>query len=260
MLERTELVALAKRMHDAGYHVLTFDDPAGTDALPGQFAMVRGAEWGDAPLLPRPMSYLSGGRTPSILIKVFGEGTVRMARAEPGEPFTVLGPLGMLLSVPLTTPGLLADRGSLNLPAAIRESWRRTLDDQAAITRYLFLIGAAVDIVVRAERSFLATRFGIPEPRDQLLALAAGGYVNLMRSIPLILVIFWFFFLVPLIMQGITGAERPPRIGAERTGARHSGPTSTTSIAAAPSSSDADRSTVAVMPQSWSPSGSSSAG
>ena len=49
------------------------------------------------------------------------------------------------------------------------------------------------------------------------LSMAAAGYVNLMRSIPLVLVIFWFFFLVPLIAQGITGAERPPQIGAERT-------------------------------------------
>lgn len=49
------------------------------------------------------------------------------------------------------------------------------------------------------------------------LSLFAAGYVNLMRSIPLVLVIFWFFFLVPLIVQGITGAERPPQIGAERT-------------------------------------------
>jgi glutamate/aspartate transport system permease protein len=49
------------------------------------------------------------------------------------------------------------------------------------------------------------------------LALAAAGYVNLMRSIPLVLVLFWFFFLVPLIAQGITGAERPPQVGAERT-------------------------------------------
>ncbi|HEX9180707.1 MAG TPA: amino acid ABC transporter permease [Burkholderiales bacterium] len=49
------------------------------------------------------------------------------------------------------------------------------------------------------------------------LSLAAAGYVNLMRSIPLILVIFWFFFLVPMIVQGITGAERPPQVGAERT-------------------------------------------
>ena len=51
----------------------------------------------------------------------------------------------------------------------------------------------------------------------KLLAYTAAGYVNLMRSVPLILVIFWFFFLVPLIVQGITGAERPPLMGAERT-------------------------------------------
>jgi dihydroorotate dehydrogenase electron transfer subunit len=68
--------------------------PEGVNAKAGQFVMVRGAEWGDAPLLPRPMSYLTAGTTPSILIKVFGEGTTRMARAEPGEPFTLLGPLG----------------------------------------------------------------------------------------------------------------------------------------------------------------------
>lgn len=76
------------------YHVLTFDVPKGVAALPGQFTMLRGAEWGDAPLLPRPMSYLTAGTTPSVLIKVLGEGTQRMARAEPGEPFTLLGPLG----------------------------------------------------------------------------------------------------------------------------------------------------------------------
>jgi len=49
------------------------------------------------------------------------------------------------------------------------------------------------------------------------LALAAAGYVNLMRSVPLLLVIFWFYFLVPVILQSLTGAERPPQIGAERS-------------------------------------------
>ncbi|MBY0266137.1 MAG: amino acid ABC transporter permease [Burkholderiales bacterium] len=49
------------------------------------------------------------------------------------------------------------------------------------------------------------------------LQMVAAGYVNLMRSIPLVLVIFWFFFLVPLILQAITGATRPPQVGAERT-------------------------------------------
>jgi len=49
------------------------------------------------------------------------------------------------------------------------------------------------------------------------LALAAAGYVNLMRSIPLLLVIFWFYFLMPVLLQSLTGAERPPQIGAERS-------------------------------------------
>jgi glutamate/aspartate transport system permease protein len=49
------------------------------------------------------------------------------------------------------------------------------------------------------------------------LSLVASGYVNLMRSIPLVLVLFWFFFLMPNVLQAITGAERPPQIGAERT-------------------------------------------
>ncbi len=38
-----------------------------------------------------------------------------------------------------------------------------------------------------------------------------------MRSIPLVLVLFWFFFLMPNVLQCITGGERPPQIGAERT-------------------------------------------
>jgi dihydroorotate dehydrogenase electron transfer subunit len=92
---RLSTLTLLRRESIGGlYHVLTFDDPQGSAALPGQFTMVRGAEWGDAPLLPRPMSYLTAGNTPSILIKVIGEGTLRMGRAEPGEPFTLLGPLG----------------------------------------------------------------------------------------------------------------------------------------------------------------------
>ncbi len=49
------------------------------------------------------------------------------------------------------------------------------------------------------------------------LSMIAAGYVNLMRSIPLVLVIFWFFFLVPVILQTVMGYERPPQIGAERT-------------------------------------------
>ena len=49
------------------------------------------------------------------------------------------------------------------------------------------------------------------------VALVAAGYVNLMRSLPLLLVIFWFYFLVPELVQTMMGWERPPQIGAERS-------------------------------------------
>ncbi len=46
------------------------------------------------------------------------------------------------------------------------------------------------------------------------LALVTGSYVNLMRSIPLVLVIFWFYFLVPWIGGWIIGAKQPIGVGA----------------------------------------------
>jgi glutamate/aspartate transport system permease protein len=48
----------------------------------------------------------------------------------------------------------------------------------------------------------------------RLLAAPAGAYVNLMRSVPLVLVIFWFFFLVPYIGAWVIGASEPIRVGA----------------------------------------------
>jgi glutamate/aspartate transport system permease protein len=46
------------------------------------------------------------------------------------------------------------------------------------------------------------------------LALLAGGYVNLMRAIPLVLVIFWFYFLVPWLGGWLIGASQPIQVGA----------------------------------------------
>ena len=52
---------------------------------------------------------------------------------------------------------------------------------------------------------------------NKLLSNSAAVYVNMMRSIPLLLVIFWFYFLMPVLLQKITGADRPPQLGAERS-------------------------------------------
>jgi len=84
---------------------------------------------------------------------------------------------------------------------------------------YLFLDGMRFTIML----TLMATAGGIVI--GTLLALArlsnipglsqvAGAYVNLIRSMPLVLVIFWFFFLVPYIGQWLTGASRPIQIGA----------------------------------------------
>jgi glutamate/aspartate transport system permease protein len=84
---------------------------------------------------------------------------------------------------------------------------------------YLFFEGMRFTIML----TLMATTGGIVI--GTLLALArlsdipglshvAGAYVNLIRSMPLVLVIFWFFFLVPYIGQWLTGASRPIQVGA----------------------------------------------
>jgi len=46
------------------------------------------------------------------------------------------------------------------------------------------------------------------------LNVPAATYVNLMRSVPLVLVIFWFYFLVPWIGGWLIGAKETIRVGA----------------------------------------------
>ena len=123
------MTVAARREVAPNYHVLAFaipDDEPEITASPGQFAMVRGATWGSAPLLPRPMSLLTEGRTPEILIKVVGEGTLRMSRAAVGEPYELLAPLGVPFALPreAKTSVLVLPRGLLQLKAqGPRATW-----------------------------------------------------------------------------------------------------------------------------------------
>ena len=48
---------------------------------------------------------------------------------------------------------------------------------------------------------FAIVRMFGPRP----LAMIIGGYVNLFRSIPLILTILWFYFLMPVVARAVTG-------------------------------------------------------
>jgi len=87
-----------------------------------------------------------------------------------------------------------------------------------ATLRYLFVDGMTFTItltlIAMAGGIFFGTllammRLGSFKP----LAMLAGGYVNLMRSLPLVLVIFWFFFLVPYIGAWVIGEKNPVKVG-----------------------------------------------
>lgn len=84
---------------------------------------------------------------------------------------------------------------------------------------YLFFVGMKFTLTLTVLAATGALIFGtilamirISAPR--IFALPVIGYVNLMRSLPFLLVIFWFYFLVPYIGQWITGAPAPLKVGA----------------------------------------------
>ena len=84
---------------------------------------------------------------------------------------------------------------------------------------YLFLVGMrfTLTLTLLAALGGLVLGTGIALLRlsgNRVLAAVAAGYVNLVRAVPLVLVIFWFFFLVPYLAQWAIGARRPVQVGA----------------------------------------------
>ena len=84
---------------------------------------------------------------------------------------------------------------------------------------YLFLDGMTFTVTLTALSALggitLGTLIALMRLSGyRLLGRIAGLYVDLIRSLPLVLVIFWFYFLVPYIGQWLTGASRPIKVGA----------------------------------------------
>ena len=84
---------------------------------------------------------------------------------------------------------------------------------------YLFFDGMTFTLMLTALATAGGIVFGTLLAMMRLsgfapLSLVAAGYVNLMRAVPLVLVIFWFYFLVPFIGQWVTGGSRPIQVGA----------------------------------------------
>jgi glutamate/aspartate transport system permease protein len=79
---------------------------------------------------------------------------------------------------------------------------------------YLFFTGMVFTLKLTFFAAVLGTALGTLIALMRLSGIAplpqiAASYVNLVRSLPLLLVIFWFFFLVPYVAQSIVGSARP---------------------------------------------------
>jgi glutamate/aspartate transport system permease protein len=84
---------------------------------------------------------------------------------------------------------------------------------------YLFEVGMVFTVKLTVLAMVGGIVFGTLLAMMRLSHLAvlrwiAGGYVNLMRSIPLVLVIFWFFVLVPYIGGWVLREGHPIQVGA----------------------------------------------
>jgi len=84
---------------------------------------------------------------------------------------------------------------------------------------YLFKEGMTFTLTLTALAMFMGIIFGTLLAMMRLssfkvLSYAAGAYVNLMRSVPLVLVIFWFYFLVPYIGAWLLRQDEPIKVGA----------------------------------------------
>jgi dihydroorotate dehydrogenase electron transfer subunit len=103
------LAELADNIHlDGESFVLRFEGcDFLTGALPGQFVMLRGEDWGCDPILPRAFSLLAvepSGRA-DILAKAAGKASRILAVARPGSRFSILGPLGNSIPEPSNSMG-----------------------------------------------------------------------------------------------------------------------------------------------------------
>lgn len=83
--------------------------------------------------------------------------------------------------------------------------------DGAAYTLELTLITTAGGLALGTLLA-LARLFG-----PAWLARPAKFYVDMMRSIPLVLILFWFFLLMPEVLRLLLGLDHPVMIGADLT-------------------------------------------
>jgi len=90
----------------------------------------------------------------------------------------------------------------------IQRSWVYLFQTGMAFTLQLTALAMVGGIVVGTLLAMMRLS------SNKLISTVATTYVNLIRSVPLVLVIFWFYFLVPYIGAWIIGSETPVQVGA----------------------------------------------
>lgn len=90
----------------------------------------------------------------------------------------------------------------------ISENWRYLIFDGLGLTIKLTVTCASIGLVLGVALAMLRL-YGF-----KWISTTVAIYVGLVRSIPLILVIFWFYFLSPYFLAWIVGAASPVRIDA----------------------------------------------
>ena len=82
--------------------------------------------------------------------------------------------------------------------AALQRAWPYLLQ---GLQMTAFLVIAAMAAGIGLGTLLAITRIFAPRP----VASLVSGYVNLFRSIPLILTILWIYFLMPMVLRAVTG-------------------------------------------------------
>ena len=126
---------------------------------------------------------------------------VRLHRDDHERALEPLLRQGMWLTLQLT---VIAIAGGIALGTflALMRLSRVTLADFPGVQR----------VVVKLLVGMGLSRFARWLSRFSPISFLAGFYVNMFRSVPLILVIFWFYFMTPLACQYVTG-ERCEALG-----------------------------------------------
>lgn len=112
MVPVIDLVPFGYEGEQERFFALRLGSPQWEDWAPGQFVMLRGADWAEELPWARPLSICQV--TPKNLVLFFqvtGRGTDRLSRLRPGDMVQVVGPLGTSFAMEPETSTLLLAGG-----------------------------------------------------------------------------------------------------------------------------------------------------